>query len=495
MKLKMQLKHIKCIKELEFNFPLEPGIYAITGQNGSGKSTIITSASALFFKMPMDEYFGRPENGSIKFFLDDNFISELYYKGKKWQKNQPEKLQIKGFYEGSIIFGNRFKDTQFNVIKILDNVTPQEVSEANEFVYKRLGEILHNDENYYEKLYILKQEVAKEKRLKSTPYFYKTNSGEIISQLRMSTGENLLISILNSLLLVKNKRTNASENIPRIIFLDEIELALHSAALRRLIIFLKNIAIDLNLSIFFSTHSIELLREIPPQNIFYLSRHINNEEILITNPCYPGYATRSLFSEDGYGDDLVIFVEDDFSKDIIERVLLEKKLINNARIKILPTGGWTNTIIMAYDITSLNIILKHTKIAVILDQDIKKEVPKFISNHKHYSGIHIDYLPIESLEKYLHKNLYVTHNESLFQLLDNYIFVKNPLDEIIKNFKRRKIDERNAKSFYGVLLEELNTLKKGRKELVEIIIRNILEKEHEKITQISTYLSQKINQN
>ena len=33
-----------------------------------------------------------------------------------------------------------------------------------------------------------------------------------------------------------------------------------------------------------------------------------------------------------------------------DRVLIEKDLLRNVRIKVLPTGGWTNTITMAYDV-------------------------------------------------------------------------------------------------------------------------------------------------
>ena len=42
MNLDMKITNIKSIKELEFSFPLDMGIYAITGENGSGKSTIQT---------------------------------------------------------------------------------------------------------------------------------------------------------------------------------------------------------------------------------------------------------------------------------------------------------------------------------------------------------------------------------------------------------------------------------------------------------------------
>ena len=37
MNLNMKIKNIKCVKDLMFSFPLEAGIYAIIGENGSGK--------------------------------------------------------------------------------------------------------------------------------------------------------------------------------------------------------------------------------------------------------------------------------------------------------------------------------------------------------------------------------------------------------------------------------------------------------------------------
>ena len=87
-----------------------------------------------------------------------------------------------------------------------------------------------------------------------------------------------------------------------------------------------------------------------------------SKALTTTNPCYPAFATRNLYSDDGYGNDLVILCEDDLSKRIIERILIEKRLINNIRIKILPTGGWQNTITMAYDLIVSRLLLKHTKI-------------------------------------------------------------------------------------------------------------------------------------
>lgn len=494
MNLNMKIRNIKCIKELTFSFPLEAGIYAITGENGSGKSTVISCASSVFYQMPMTEYFGRPNNASIEFDLGDA-TRKWIFNGQKWYaESSIEKMKINGFYEGSVIFGNRFKDTKLSVINILDQLSKNDLYEAGDFVKDNLGLILHNDKDYYKNLYVVKKYVADEMGLTRITYCSISKDGDLISQPRMSTGENLLLSILSSLETLHNKRTKHNDGRPCIVFLDEIELALHSSALRRLVLFLKGIALSVDLSIFFSTHSIELLREIKAQNIFYLSS-LYNDTIMVTNPCYPAYATRNLYGEDGYGNDLVILVEDDLAKLIIEKILILKNIAQNIRIKILPTGGWTNTISMAYDVTTSNLLQKGTRLAVILDQDIKSQVPEFISTHKQFSGIKIDYLPISSLEKYLRSNLVLQINDKLFSMLDTYLFQKKPLQEVLSSYGRNMPeDDNNGKSLYGILLNEVRSMRKDREDIVDLVVRFILENDADSINKLTEYLNQKISE-
>lgn len=495
MNLKMNIHNVKCIKDLEFTFPLESGIYAITGENGSGKSTLISCASTVFYQMSMNDYFGRPADASIEFYMD-GATRNWTCNGSKWTASSSrERMKLNGFYEGSIIFGNRFKDTKFSVIRLLDSLKlgQEEIFPASEFVRENLGRILHNDAAHFQKLYILNRNTAKEHGLSGAPYFYETLKGDLISQARMSTGENLLISILHSIEILRNKRLNNTDGRPCIVFLDEIELALHASALRRLVIFLKEVSAELSLAIFFSTHSIELLREIKPQNIYYLSYNVD-DSISVTNPCYPAYATRNLYSDDGYGNDMVILVEDDLAKIMIEKLLIEKALAKNVRIKVLPTGGWTNVLIMAYDIIASNLLMKGTRLAIILDRDIKGSVPNFLKSHKECRNLNVDYLPIESLEKYLRKNLYLSVNRELHDILNTYVFQKKPLDVILREYKQKnEKEDSDGKILYGYLYNELRSLRKDREDLIELVVKFILEYEQDNVEELTSYLSNKLS--
>lgn len=85
MNLEMKIKNVKGISELSFIFPLESGIYAITGENGSGKSTLISCASTVFYNMPMNEFFGRPQGASIEFSLNGT-TRKWEFNGKTWSQ-------------------------------------------------------------------------------------------------------------------------------------------------------------------------------------------------------------------------------------------------------------------------------------------------------------------------------------------------------------------------------------------------------------------------
>lgn len=146
MELVMHIRNVKSIKDITFSFPLEKGLYAITGENASGKSTLVACASCVFFRMPMNEYFGKTSGvASIEFTLGEA-TRKWEFSDNKWQgSSSQKKMSLSGFYEGSVIFGNRFKDTNFNALRVLDNIKPEDMVEADEFVRSNLGLILHND--------------------------------------------------------------------------------------------------------------------------------------------------------------------------------------------------------------------------------------------------------------------------------------------------------------------------------------------------------------
>lgn len=484
MKLSVVIHKIKCIKDFSIDLPIEKGLYAITGQNGSGKSTIAACASSVFFNLPMKQYFGRTDvDAFIKFVLGES-VRGWKKKNDSWEKfSEGPVMNIKGFFEGSLIYGNRFKDMTYDNIYRLDYIDQNQLVEADGFIRENLGLILQGDKNYYEKLWMLDHY----DKFKGYVFFYEKN-GKRISQFHMSTGENLLVSVLNSLYLRNNDRASLSK--PCLLFLDEIELALHPSSLKRLLHFLEDMSERFNYAIYFSTHSIELVGCIKPQNIFYLERHADST-IEIINPCYPAYATRILYDHSGY--DKVILVEDDLAKAIIDRILRNNHLINSKLVHVLPCGGYSNVLNLANDVVRFNLLGRKASISIVLDGDVKEKAQQYINSKGLANNIPLNYLPIESLEKYLKSKLFDNVDHGLFRGLNDYIFHNKSLDEIIDEYKKMdNSNDNNGKKLYSLIDSELTNLRESRTSLIEYIVKYLFEQNDGSLSQLTKFLQKQM---
>lgn len=487
MKLKVDIHNLKCIEDLTIELPLERGLYAITGQNGSGKSTIVTCASSAFYELIMIDHFGDTDDDAyIHLTLglgDCTYKKVVGETGKKWWKRIfNNNFKVNGFYEGSLIYGNRFRNTDRVTLRRLNKKKPSGLKIGDEFIRKNLGYILQGDEEYYSKLYFYKDSEFK------NPIFYYEKNGHMVNQFYMSTGENLLISILYSLL--KRINDTRSLNIPCLILLDEIELAMHPSALKRLTSFMRKIADDNDFAIYFSTHSLEVIASISPNNIFYVNRHIDNSYEIV-NPCYHAYATRILYDHEGY--DKVFLVEDILAKTIIDRIMTKERLKGNKLVHIMPAGGFSNVIDLAYDVVKSNLLSKKASVAMILDRDIKDKA----INHKRKIGanfnVPMSFLPVESLEKYLKKSLVTKVNHALHRELSDYIFSKNSLESITHEYKKNIKNDEDGKKLFSILMENVYDCGKNESDLVEIVIEYFFKTEPERIIEITDYLKNELS--
>lgn len=473
MRLDIKIRNIKSIKELDISLPVNKGLYAITGQNGSGKSTVITCASSAFFNMQMNEYFGKTsDDAQISFELNGSKKEWKKNAGRTWQKYTVGIFQLAGFYEGSIIFGNRFRNTKYDLLMKLDRIDDSKLRAASDFIRLNLGRILHNNENFYDKVFSLNRSEAGDSVNFNGDIFYYQKGSRRVSQFHMSTGENLLVSVLNSIDRRNNDRKDFQ--VPCLLLLDEIELALHPSSLKRLLDFLKGVSNQYNYAVYFSTHAIELISSIAPENIFFLDRHAD-DSIEILNPCYPAYATRILYDHDGY--DYIIMVEDDLARELIRRILKDNSLINNKLVHVLPCGGYTNTIDLAHEVVGSNLTGKLSKITIVLDRDVKLDAEKYIARFNISNNIPLNYLPIESLEKYLKSKLVDKVDHKFYRLLNDLVFHQKSLNVIIEEYKQ-KYDinkDRSGKKLYDLIDEELRRRGRNRSEIIEIVLNYLIE--------------------
>lgn len=227
-----------------------------------------------------------------------------------------------------------------------------------------------------------------------------------------------------------------------LILIDEVELALHPVAISRLITLLNKLAKEYNLSVYFSSHSTELLRSIEPKNIYYL-QSLPNKNIEVINPCYPAYATRFLYNQDGY--DILILPEDELAKFVIDKIITSQRLYEGKLIHILPCGDWRNTVRLHKEILESNLTSHSTKVISVLDGDVSSDFEKEKSKDAALKRINVAFLPIPSLEKYLHEHLIDNVDASFFRELNDRFYRKTSLDEVIASYQESGIDRKGKK--------------------------------------------------
>lgn len=488
--LYVSIHNIKGIEDLSIKMPLSPDVYAITGINGIGKSTLLSCITPrlkrpIYFSSFFDSL---SDDSSIIYQIDDK-KEEWTKANENWSCTTSPCINLRGFQEGSLTNGTRFFNISsfgFRYYKRLLNVNPALLTPADKFVKVNLGKLLQNDPSYYSTLYRLdKSKAVKYYKYKGVVYYLKIGD-KYLPQFELSTGEFLLINLLhlfNNLLI----RTNNAEKL-NLILIDEIELALHPSAIKRLTIFTKEISKQFNVAVYFSTHSLEIINNLPIENLFYLYRKSKNT-IACQTPCYPAYITRDIYAHSGY--DVLILVEDDLAQNMVNRYIQKEHLDYNKRILVLPVGGYDNTLELHQNLLQEAVLQAPSHIISIIDGDAEKQVQSKRSNDGKWSTIPQDtilFLPIDSLEKYLKRELFDNSNYELLRLLRDRLFkfesdlkwfeaeylknIDSKRKEDIANGKKAKSNSEyfiNGKNLFAILSEKYISYGKTRKEFRELI--------------------------
>ncbi len=202
--LLLEIHNVKGIKELKMSMPLMPDLYAITGINGIGKSTLLSCITPRLRRpisfSPLIEYI--EEDSSIIYKIGDT--EEIWsLDNGTWKCVEQKNLPMRGFQEGSLTNGTRFLNISsfgFRYYKQLLNVDPTLIVQADQFVIENLGVILHNDKNYYINLYRLDRSKAERRyKYKGVVYYLKIKN-RFISQFELSTANFFLLIYYISLI-------------------------------------------------------------------------------------------------------------------------------------------------------------------------------------------------------------------------------------------------------------------------------------------------------
>lgn len=433
-KLSINIHKIKGIQDLSINLPIDNGIYLLTGENATYKSTIGACVSMVYKPMPKYPYFGNTptdakityELGSLKFSIGKNNedIWKLRNEGNVFSKILRKDIGLYVFYEGGPYFGSRFN--HLNKSNLTKNTANWEKLDAS--VTKDFGYIIHARRDYYAQTFL--------KNVDGVIKYQYEISGEFIDDSHMSTGESLTLKILAAINSFSKQKPNDRKGL---MIIDEVEMGLHSSAIIRFLKVLEQLAHRCNYAIYLITHSVELIHHVEPNNIVYLRRNDSNE-IECINPCYPGYASGLLYEKNIF--DRIIYVEDEYAKKLIEALIIKENLRINKRVYIMPIAGWTQVIQRAYEWQENGIIIPPTKVLMILDEDIKDSVPAFLTKHPEYDPpIELNFLPIKSIEKYIKRKAYDESDSIFITWFETRFHPKENILNINKRYKKKREQE------------------------------------------------------
>lgn len=468
--LKFKISKIKNITIANIELPFDNGIYAVVGANGCGKSTLMMCLAQLISNQLVHLTNRDFKIGScVEFELNGKKQKWMPNKNNIWNK-EGELFKYNGLYEGSLFYGTRFEDST-NVEKMIvsNKITNNEIVDADDYVKQQMSYILHGDFKHYTSLKrIRNKKVAEKLKIKNRPYFISVGDS-LISQYKMSSGECLLVSLLH-FLYNSIVRRSLPTNQKVLVIIDELELALHPIAVLRLMDLLKDLIKEHpNLVIYLSTHSPEVIKAIPPIDLFKL----NNDDgvISIESNCYPSYLIRDLYSN--ISPDYLLLVEDELSQMVVNNILLKNSLRTGKLIHCVPVGGWQNVLKLQIELFSKKILGTTTKIISILDGDISNKLNKEERRLPHL------FLPIPSVEKFLYNIIIDNQNKELKRIINDKYFIVESLDSIISQYNKDSLKgcSDNNKNFYKKLIKEL---KKNKTEedvfisgLCDDIINNI----------------------
>jgi ABC-type Mn2+/Zn2+ transport system ATPase subunit len=374
-RLQVSLESIQHVTNLTLDLNLSnPRLVCLVGRNGAGKTTLVRAlrnlASADTFVKTATPYAFSP-NSRITYVVDgvevvfayDDKIRSLNCRG-----TIPAELRDLIAAELPMPHG-----TRFNYFK--------SASEADRDIRKAiaLGSHGHPEElvSFLAAIYASERYSSMvEVSVKGKSYYAIVRAnGTYIREDYLSSGEYFLINLYRTI-----------KGSAKLIVIDEIDISLDTAAQANLAAWLRTFCTQYERNILFTTHSLALMQQLRPDELFYIEDSSGQFSI---NPTSYSSVKARLFGF--WGWDKYILTEDLVLLGFIQ-ALIEKYCPRTFfRYKIIPIGGGAQVTTLMGHNEREQFLSSPGEVIAILDGDQKNE--KFFG----HPGVHM--VPIESVEK------------------------------------------------------------------------------------------------
>ncbi|WP_082920268.1 ATP-dependent nuclease [Pseudomonas koreensis] len=366
------IENLRHIAKMEFEIP-RPGVWLLTGSNGTGKTSLLGCLRRIGYKNAFPVHFPTSrksdrldsnEGASISYTTPQGPVS-YKYKTERWvptPKSHSSVLSSLGYPDVVYIAADADR-----IEPRKEDFSPSRVKSAAVGVIEAANQIFSTDKFNQLKTINVRRGVGSHAFLLELPTLPKQPK-RYFSEKNLSLGELCILKLLRTL----NECRRGS-----LILIDEVELALHPTAQAELLSYLQKIADDKSLTIIVSTHSATLIKQSPRKKIMFLQSDSTGNISCSTN-CYPSYVLGILSYQEESASDVLIYVEDDAARIIVEQ--LAQKFIASAfakaalipSVNVIPVGGITN--VLRFFVRQKPLLPAITRTYVVLDADAEESL-------------------------------------------------------------------------------------------------------------------------
>lgn len=368
--MKVKIANVKSITALEFNIPA-PGVWVITGLNGSGKTSLFGALYRLGSQNAFQKYYRNNSaldqvdsfaDSKIEYCLGGDSVS-YRYGGQRWRATPRSKAALLKKFPFSTV--DYIEANGARIEPYPDEVKDLKHKPAKKPVKDFLTLVLGDSK--WDRLCYVNTRRGQGSDAYLVPYTSSSGKKMFYSEKNFSLGELCVFKLA--------KKITAAAN-GSLLLIDEVEMALHPLAQVRLLQQVILFAEEKNLTVLFSTHSATLIKNIQRRNLIFLKPNAAGV-VDVQMQAYPAQVLGDIAFDEEYGTDFIFYVEDRHAQILLGLMcelyltIVQATRLGKPLFKVVPVGGFIQVLEMLR--AGGSIFPDYVKRYAVLDLDVKTE--------------------------------------------------------------------------------------------------------------------------